>query len=237
MSDSVKINLHLEWKGLTLQGFPWPEQRKFYDAFVTALVAMDAQLTPNDIVPVEVKGGSAMPSFLLPRANRAAVGRLQRGENRTWSSEQRRSAARLYSYLGERNATMSMGIRKLKLLAVPNQNRSWTIRELTTVTAVVLRVGGTKGVVELRFDRDGHQHCKVGRPLAQRFAGHLYQRVELYGLSERDPTTSMLLNFDIRSFEPVQPKAAVPALAELHKLLGDSMDDFDPIAHLHQLRG
>jgi hypothetical protein len=143
----------------------------------------------------------------------------------------------LYEYLDQHGASLSLGVRSPRLLVVPERREGWSIREITSLRGELLRVGGVAGVAELRFDREGWMRCQAGRRISSELASHLYKRVEVTGEAVREPNHQTLTSFKITSFRSVPEKGPAAALSRLHAIVGDSLDDLDPIEHLRELRG
>lgn len=236
MSKHVEVKFHLQAEGLSLDTFGWSDLKEFLDRLLPALAAMEGGPTAANALPVRVEEGSAQPVLRVPQESLRAVYRFRAGPNRNWTLDQKIKAGRVYDYLEEKNARLECGARVLKDVQVPTGRPDWQIRQATTLTGDVRRTGGLKGRVEIGFDEFGHVHCDAGRGLAKELGKHLYERVAVTGVATKDAKTHALLTFKIQSYELLARAGFQAALGELHELLGDDMNEFDPEAFLAEIR-
>ena len=238
LPDLVDVRFHLAGPGITMGATGWTELRAFIDHVADALAGMRGGPKPESILPVAVRDGSLESVIRVPRAALPVIERLRRGPRRGWAHDEEAAAARLYAYLDDRRAALSLGRRKLKPLEGRTAQLDWGVRERMSATGMLHALGGEDGTVKIRFPGVGLVTCRAGRAMVRRLGPHIYERVSVEGVRCSSGLTGKVFGFEIEDFRAIGPEPpGAETWANIHAAIGDELADLDVHAAMAELRG
>lgn len=202
------------------QPFGWPELRDFVDSLTKAVATHPEQIRPGDILPTQVRVGSAIPLFSGPPALGVTFERLAAGPDQTWTADMLRSSMDFYAWATRAKLTMwKDGAEVGPEIEAPADNPlNWVSRELICERGIVMSAGGSDGNVSIRLENGTLVRSCPGREMAKELAKHLYMRIEFDADARLGMIDKAIKEIDILSFEVLDrrpdARAAIAALRE-----------------------
>lgn len=217
----------IEREGLEPATLGWPELRSFIDVLLDAVASFDGP-RPDQVSLSDIRRGSVTAVLQVSGPMTRSFELLRRGPSKAWSREQRRRVEPLYQFARRNQVEMSVGARVLRPVIIPDETRTWILREWGELTGKVMRVGGNEGRVRLDVEGEGPFICDAGEDAAKEVAHHLYERVVVSGDITRDVQTFALVRMTIHQVRGApQRLPASEVFARIDAIVGNSLDGFD----------
>ncbi len=198
-----KFSIHLNYPGLTKKTFSWPQYREFTDALVKALSGLRNGPHPDQVIPEEIKDGTAQPAYSIPESNFPVVRKLADGPKRSWTLAEREKIVDLHEWMRSHGAKGTVSLKKgyEHTIIIPAPKEIYLIRSYESIVGVIWMVGGEKGKVHIRIGQEKPIACDAGQKLAEDLGKLLYHKVRLSGYSIRSSKNLEAEKFEIISLE------------------------------------
>lgn len=244
-----KFSIHLNYPGLTKKTFSWPQYKEFTDALVKALSGMKNGPRPDQIIPEEIKDGSAQPAYSIPEDSLPVVRKLAQGPTRAWTSSEKEKITDLHDWLRSHGAKGTLSVKKgyEHKIIVPLPKELYPIKSYESITGIIWLVGGEKGRVHVRIGQEKTLTCDAGQKLAEDLAKLLYHKVRLSGYCVRSSKDLEVEKFEILCIEhdmghagDWEPESILQrqyaSIKTIQQKLSSAMDKFDAEKFMNEIR-
>ena len=256
MSDNYKkYEFRLCGEGMNREALPWPKYKELMDALVRALSGMKNGPKHDDILPGEVKDGSAAMEYYMEEKYNPIVKKIADGPNDDWDIEEKMSIEDLHRVVAKQKAQAFMKTsdgheHRINLIIFPAKK---TKVGYESITGIVLLTGGQrKAKVHLRTRIKGKNEsipCDADMQTTEKLGALLYHKVQVgarvvrYIDSGHIDKITILNPVDIKDlghkdeWEPNRvTKRQAETIRSIRSIIAERMPDFNVDDYLSGLR-